>query len=181
MVDNAREDTIKLGLVLDPIPTDHGHAHCPETPTQERYSLELALGKIPAVSQHSGTPGHGLNQVEVGPGDMVGHDNSRLGIGQGVARYLNAGSVERLKDELNPCPDGEGQTGRGIVDPSRKEDGKRQKHRNPHVHQQQVQQPWHCDDEAPQEGPGRRVLGHGRRSVRHLMRQCPSVRCRRFA
>lgn len=75
MVNNAKENTIEFGLILEPIPAHKGHAHGPETPTEKRNGLELALGKVPAISKHPSTLGERLNHVKVGPCYVVGNDD----------------------------------------------------------------------------------------------------------
>lgn len=67
------KDSIKLLLILHPLPTDHRHAHCPNSPIQQRHPPQFNLGAPPASSQHTCSCLKGLNHVEIGPADMIGY------------------------------------------------------------------------------------------------------------
>lgn len=48
---------------------------------------------------------------------MIRNHNCRFALWQHIARHGDPAAVEDLEDALYPVPDGEGDEGRGVVDP----------------------------------------------------------------
>lgn len=139
---DASKDPVQLFLILCPLSTHHGHAHSPDAPAQQRYPSKFDFGKPATATQHTRSDSQGLDHIKVGPAHVVGNDNCRLPLWQHVTRHGDLPPVEDLEDTLNPAPIGEGDEGRGIVDPIRKKVTDWQEDGEDQVHDDQVERPW---------------------------------------
>jgi hypothetical protein len=77
----------------------------PTVLTQERDPFEFFLRKPSTPSEHSGADSELLNQIEVGPLDVIGDDNRGfLGGKLFNPRYNNAGMIDACEYQLDAAP-----------------------------------------------------------------------------
>lgn len=158
---NAGEDTVELSPVPQPVPAHHGHTHGPEAPAEEGHQPQLDLGEVAAATKHARAYGERLNHVEVGPRDMVGHDDRRLTRGQFIAGVADISAIEAHEDELDPCPDDGSDAGRGVVDQARAKQAQRQNGREGDVGDEEGQEPGQRQRDAAEVGEACRPRRHG--------------------
>jgi len=140
---DASKDTIQLFLILRPLSTDHGHAHGPDAPAQQRHPSKLDLRKPAAPAQHASPDSQRLDHIKVRPAHMVGNNDSRFPLWQYIARHGDYPAIEDFEDALDPVPIGEGDEGRRVVDPIREKVTDWQEGREDQVHDDQVERPWY--------------------------------------
>ena len=101
---DATKQAFQLFLILGPLATDQWHAHDHQTPAQYGNPSEGVLCEPSTASQHAGADSQGLNEVEIGPLDVVCDQDCAFTNRQVISGQDDVCSIRVFANALHSTP-----------------------------------------------------------------------------